>query len=96
MANDPKYLVDLYYRDQKKAETILEEYYDGMTFDQYVKEADVEDDTPSKIEAMAKKQADDILQKRAIETKIESFIEKMGYDEEIKKRFQEELADDMD
>lgn len=93
IAQDESLLIELNYTKPDVAQGILDEYYGGITFDDFVKSKELNDNIPAKIEARATERAEEIIRQKEVKAAIESFKKDMGYDEETTKLFQEELDD---
>lgn len=93
IASDEWLLVDLYYEKPEVAQWILNEYYWGITFDEFVKSKELNDNTPARIEALAKQKAEEYISKSKVQSHIESFKKDMWYNEDTMKKFDEELED---
>lgn len=89
IASDESKLVDLYYSKPEVAKGILDEYYGGMSFDEFVQTKELNDNTPAKIEAMATEKANEMFRKQRIGAELDSFKKEMWYDEETSKKFDE-------
>ncbi len=93
IAQDENLLIDLHYLKPDVAQGILNEYYGGISFDEFVKSKELNDNIPAKIEAQAQEKANEIIRQREIDLSVESFQKDMWYDDDTMKAFKEELEE---
>lgn len=95
VAVNPERLVELSEENPAVAKIILDKFYDGIEIDDYKAQIGYQEDftDPKKIEAMIKKQAQELARQEKLESEKQGFIEKLEMTDEEKTAFEEQLSE---
>ena len=95
IASNPERLVEILDEDPKLWNKILKDYFNWQTPEEYKESIGYQEDftDPKKIEAMIKKQAQELARQEKLEGEKTSFIEKLEMSDDEKTAFEEQLSE---